>query len=40
MLEDKLEEGSVSVNTATDLIKDVKSGKSIVKELMADFISE
>lgn len=40
MLEGNLEEGIVSVNTVIDLIKDVKSCESIVKELIADFISE
>lgn len=38
MLEGRLDEGIVSVNTAIDLIKDVKSCEGIVKELMADFI--
>lgn len=40
MLEGKLEEGIVSVNTAIDLIKEVKSCEDIVNELMADFIRE
>ncbi|MCY9408298.1 nitronate monooxygenase [Bacillus inaquosorum] len=38
MLEGKLDEGIVSVNTAIDLITEVKSCEDIVKELMADFI--
>lgn len=37
MLEGKLDDGIVSVNTAIDLINEVKSCESIVKELMADF---
>jgi enoyl-[acyl-carrier protein] reductase II len=38
MLEGKLDEGIVSVNTSIDLITEVKSCEDIVKELMADFI--
>jgi enoyl-[acyl-carrier protein] reductase II len=38
MLEGKLDEGIVSVNTAIDVISEVKSCEDIVKELMADFI--
>ncbi|MGM0876171.1 MAG: NAD(P)H-dependent flavin oxidoreductase [Bacillota bacterium] len=38
MLEGKLDEGIVSVNTAIDVITEVKSCEDIVKELMADFI--
>ncbi|WP_176586032.1 NAD(P)H-dependent flavin oxidoreductase [Priestia megaterium] len=38
MLEGKLDEGIVSVNTAIDLITEVKSCKDIVQELMDDFI--
>ncbi|KKI92742.1 2-nitropropane dioxygenase [Bacillus sp. SA1-12] len=38
MLEGKLDEGIVSVNTAIDVITEVKSCEEIVKELMADFI--
>ncbi|MEC0236221.1 nitronate monooxygenase [Paenibacillus kribbensis] len=38
MLHGKLDEGIVSVNTAIDLITEVKSCKEIVHELMADFI--
>lgn len=38
MLEGKLDGGIVSVNTAIDLIHEVKSCDCIVKELMADFI--
>ncbi|NHC43497.1 2-nitropropane dioxygenase [Bacillus sp. MM2020_1] len=38
MLEGKMDEGIVSVNTAIDLITEVKSCEAIVKELMADFI--
>lgn len=38
MLEGKMDAGIVSVNTAIDLIKDVKTCEDIVKELMADFI--
>lgn len=38
MLEGNMEEGIVSVNTAIDLIKEVKSCHEIVKELMADCI--
>lgn len=38
MLEGKLDDGIVSVNTAIDLINEVKSSESIIKELMADFI--
>lgn len=39
MLEGRLEDGIVSVNTAIDLIKEVKSCEDIVQELMADFIN-
>lgn len=39
MLEGKMEEGIVTVNTAIDLIKEVKSCDEIVKELMADYIT-
>ena len=38
MLEGKLDDGIVSVNTAIDLIDGVNSCESIVNELMADFI--
>ena len=38
MLEGKLDEGIVSVNTAIDVITEVKSCENILKELMADFI--
>ncbi|MGG0412265.1 NAD(P)H-dependent flavin oxidoreductase [Peribacillus simplex] len=38
MLEGKMDEGIVSVNTAIDVITEVKSCEDIVKELMADFI--
>ncbi|MFF2885153.1 NAD(P)H-dependent flavin oxidoreductase [Bacillus toyonensis] len=38
MLEGRMDEGIVSVNTAIDLITEVKSCEDIVKELMADFI--
>ncbi|WP_052738037.1 nitronate monooxygenase family protein [Bacillus sp. SA1-12] len=38
MLEGRLDEGIVSVNTAIDLITEVKSCEAIVKELMADFM--
>ncbi|MFF2444328.1 NAD(P)H-dependent flavin oxidoreductase [Priestia megaterium] len=38
MLEGKMDEGIVSVNTAIDVITEVKSCADIVKELMADFI--
>ncbi|RPK10986.1 Enoyl-[acyl-carrier-protein] reductase [Priestia endophytica] len=38
MLEGKLDEGIISVNTAIDVITEVKSCEDIVKELMADFI--
>lgn len=39
MLEGKLDEGIISVNTAIDLITSVKSCKDIIKELMSDFIN-
>lgn len=38
MLEGKADKGIVSVNTAIDLITQVKSCAGIVKELMADFV--
>lgn len=38
MLEGKMDEGIVTVNTAIDLITRVKSCEEIVNELMADFI--
>ncbi|MED1189077.1 NAD(P)H-dependent flavin oxidoreductase [Bacillus paralicheniformis] len=38
MLEGKNNEGIISVNTAIDLITEVKSCEAIVNELMADFI--
>ncbi|AKG36455.1 NAD(P)H-dependent flavin oxidoreductase [Paenibacillus durus] len=38
MLLGKLDEGIISVNTAIDLITEVKSCKEIIHELMADFI--
>ena len=38
MLEGKMDEGIISVNTAIDLITEVKRCEDIVKELMADFI--
>lgn len=38
MLDGKLDEGIVSVNTAIDIITKIKSCEDIVKELMADFI--
>lgn len=38
MLEGKLDQGIVSVNTAIDIIKNIKSCKEIVNELMADYI--
>lgn len=38
MLEGRMDGGIVSVNTAIDLITEVKSCEDIVKELMADFI--
>lgn len=38
MLEGKLDDGIISANTAIDLINEVKSCESIVKELMADYI--
>ncbi|USK31442.1 hypothetical protein LIT32_25515 (plasmid) [Bacillus sp. CMF21] len=38
MLEGKLDEGIVSVNTAIDVITEGKSCEDIVKELMADFL--
>ncbi|WP_134903489.1 hypothetical protein [Paenibacillus polymyxa] len=38
MLLGKLDEGINSVNTAIDLITEVKSCKDIIGELMADFI--
>ncbi|WP_420539712.1 NAD(P)H-dependent flavin oxidoreductase [Paenibacillus polymyxa] len=40
MLEGKMDEGIVSVNTAIDLITEVKTCEDIVKELMADFKNE
>ncbi|HLR68162.1 MAG TPA: nitronate monooxygenase [Virgibacillus sp.] len=40
MLEGKLDEGIVSVNTAIDMIQEVKSCEDIVKELMADYIQQ
>lgn len=39
MLEGNLHEGIVSVNTAIDLITEVKSCETIVKELMDDYIT-
>lgn len=38
MLEGRLDDGIVSVNTAIDIISQVKSCEDIVKELMMDFI--
>lgn len=38
MLEGNMNEGIISVNTAIDLIKEIKSCDEIVKELMADYI--
>ncbi|CUB27018.1 MULTISPECIES: hypothetical protein [Bacillus] len=38
MLEGKLDEGIISMNTAIDVITEVKSCEDIVKELMADFM--
>ncbi|WP_411345397.1 NAD(P)H-dependent flavin oxidoreductase [Paenibacillus sp. WLX1005] len=38
MLEGKLDEGIISVNTAIDVIKEIKTCGEIVQELMADFI--
>ncbi|WP_338442883.1 hypothetical protein V5F86_13250 [Bacillus spizizenii] len=38
MLEGKLGEGIISINTAIDVITEVKSCEDIVKELMADFM--
>ena len=37
MLDGKISEGIVSVNTAIDMIKEKKTVKGIVDELMADF---
>ncbi|WP_241777369.1 hypothetical protein [Bacillus spizizenii] len=38
MLEGKLDEGIISMNTAIDVITEVKSCEDIVKELMAEFM--
>lgn len=38
MLEGQLDKGIISVNTAIDMITEIKSCEDIVKELMADFI--
>lgn len=40
MLHGKLDEGPITINTAIDLITEVKSCKAIIHELMADFIRE
>ncbi|MGG0412271.1 NAD(P)H-dependent flavin oxidoreductase [Peribacillus simplex] len=40
MLDGKVEEGIVSVNTAIDSIKEIKSVEGIVKDLMADFLEK
>lgn len=39
MLEGRMDEGIVSVNTAIDLITEEKSCEGIIKELMADYIN-
>lgn len=38
MLDGKISEGIISVNTAIDVIKEKKTVKGIVDELMADFL--
>lgn len=38
MLEGNMEEGIISVNTAIDLIREIKSCDEIIRELMADFM--
>lgn len=40
MLHGKLDEGVITINTAIDLITEVKSCKAIIHDLMADFMKE
>lgn len=40
MLEGKIDEGIVSVNTAIDLIMEEKSCKEIITQLMADIMDK